>query len=63
MNLTFVTCIADVLDDLPLSVLRSLGDLNYKRFGVTPEPQVRTMLLKGRRPLIFRSTVPYDLTI
>ncbi|KAI0931899.1 hypothetical protein AcW1_000824 [Taiwanofungus camphoratus] len=30
-----------------LANTRSLGDLNYKRFGVTPEPQVRTMLLKG----------------
>lgn len=25
----------------------SLGDLRYKRFGVTPEPEVRTKLLKG----------------
>lgn len=26
---------------------RCLGDLRYKRFGVTPEPEVRTKLLKG----------------
>ncbi|KZT05883.1 protein serine/threonine phosphatase 2C [Laetiporus sulphureus 93-53] len=26
---------------------RSLGDLKYKRFGVTPEPQMRYMLLHG----------------
>ena len=26
----------------------SLGDLKYKRFGVTPEPEVRTKLLHGR---------------
>lgn len=27
--------------------LNSLGDLKYKRFGVTPEPEVRTKLLEG----------------
>jgi protein phosphatase PTC6 len=26
---------------------RSLGDLQYKRFGITPEPDVRTKLLQG----------------
>ena len=26
---------------------RSLGDFKYKRFGVTPEPEVRERLLKG----------------
>ncbi|KAF8647960.1 hypothetical protein AX16_006492 [Volvariella volvacea WC 439] len=30
-----------------LSNTRSLGDLRYKRFGVTPEPEVRTKLLDG----------------
>jgi protein phosphatase PTC6 len=25
----------------------SLGDLRYKKFGVTPEPEVRTKLLEG----------------
>jgi hypothetical protein len=27
-----------------------LGDLQYKKFGVTPEPEVRTKLLKGEYP-------------
>ncbi|KAF9015492.1 phosphatase 2C-like domain-containing protein [Cyathus striatus] len=27
---------------------RCLGDLRYKRFGVTPEPEVRTKLLNGK---------------
>jgi protein phosphatase PTC6 len=26
---------------------RSLGDFKYKRFGITPEPEVRERLLKG----------------
>lgn len=26
----------------------SLGDLRFKKFGVTPEPQVKTKLLEGR---------------
>ncbi|KAF7436656.1 hypothetical protein PC9H_003489 [Pleurotus ostreatus] len=30
-----------------LANTRSLGDLKYKRFGVTPEPEVRTKLLEG----------------
>ncbi|OSX67370.1 hypothetical protein POSPLADRAFT_1176162 [Postia placenta MAD-698-R-SB12] len=30
-----------------LANTRSLGDLQYKRFGVTPEPEVRTKLLDG----------------
>ncbi|PCH33846.1 protein serine/threonine phosphatase 2C [Wolfiporia cocos MD-104 SS10] len=30
-----------------LANTRSLGDLKYKPFGVTPEPDVRTMLLDG----------------
>ncbi|CCL99561.1 uncharacterized protein FIBRA_01579 [Fibroporia radiculosa] len=30
-----------------LANTRSLGDLRYKRFGVTPEPEVRTGLLDG----------------
>ena len=33
--------------DRVLSLLHSLGDLRYKRFGVTPEPEVRTKLLNG----------------
>jgi len=28
---------------------RSLGDLKWKPFGVTPEPTVRTKLLEGTR--------------
>ena len=28
--------------------LHSLGDLKYKPFGVTPEPEVRTKLLNGQ---------------
>ncbi|TFK77211.1 protein serine/threonine phosphatase 2C [Pluteus cervinus] len=31
-----------------LSNTRCLGDLRFKRFGVTPEPEVRTRLLQGR---------------
>lgn len=31
-----------------LSNTRCLGDLRYKKYGVTPEPQVRTKLLEGR---------------
>lgn len=30
-----------------LANTRSLGDLKYKRFGVTPEPEVRSLLLDG----------------
>jgi len=30
-----------------LANTRSLGDLKYKRFGVTPEPEVRNILLDG----------------
>ncbi|KAJ6509421.1 phosphatase 2C-like domain-containing protein [Mycena vitilis] len=30
-----------------LANTRCLGDLRYKKFGVTPEPEVRTKLLKG----------------
>ncbi|KAF9270129.1 protein serine/threonine phosphatase 2C [Marasmius fiardii PR-910] len=30
-----------------LANTRGLGDLQYKKFGVTPEPEVRTKLLKG----------------
>ncbi|EPT03996.1 hypothetical protein FOMPIDRAFT_1022124 [Fomitopsis schrenkii] len=30
-----------------LANTRSLGDLKFKRFGVTPEPEVRTKLLNG----------------
>ncbi|ESK97966.1 hypothetical protein Moror_904 [Moniliophthora roreri MCA 2997] len=30
-----------------LANTRGLGDLNYKKFGVTPEPEVRTKLLTG----------------
>ncbi|EPQ60550.1 protein serine/threonine phosphatase 2C [Gloeophyllum trabeum ATCC 11539] len=30
-----------------LANTRGLGDLKFKRFGVTPEPEVRTKLLKG----------------
>jgi len=33
--------------DRVLNLLHSLGDLRYKRFGVTPEPEVRTKLLNG----------------
>jgi hypothetical protein len=33
-----------------------LGDKKFKPFGVTPEPEVRTKLLKGIRP-------PLDLAI
>jgi len=35
----------------------SLGDLRYKRFGVTPEPEVRTKLLDGM-PTSLLNTVP-----
>ncbi|KAF8973697.1 phosphatase 2C-like domain-containing protein [Flammula alnicola] len=31
-----------------LANTRCLGDLRYKRFGVTPEPEVRTKLLDGK---------------
>jgi len=31
-----------------LSNTRCLGDLRYKKFGVTPEPQVKTKLLEGK---------------
>lgn len=31
-----------------LSNTRCLGDLRYKKFGVTPEPQVRSKLLQGK---------------
>ncbi|KAF8912977.1 phosphatase 2C-like domain-containing protein [Gymnopilus junonius] len=31
-----------------LANTRCLGDLRYKKFGVTPEPEVRTKLLDGR---------------
>ncbi|RDB28370.1 Protein phosphatase 2C 4 [Hypsizygus marmoreus] len=31
-----------------LSNTRCLGDLRFKRFGVTPEPQVQTKLLQGK---------------
>jgi len=30
-----------------LANTRGLGDLQYKKFGVTPEPEVRTKLLEG----------------
>ena len=30
-----------------MCVRSSLGDLRYKKFGVTPEPEVRTKLLNG----------------
>jgi len=30
-----------------LANTRCLGDLRYKKFGVTPEPEVRTKLLEG----------------
>ncbi|KAF7339564.1 Protein phosphatase 2C 4 [Mycena sanguinolenta] len=32
-----------------LANTRCLGDLRYKRFGVTPEPEVRTKLLEGSK--------------
>ena len=31
----------------------SLGDLHWKRFGVTPEPDVRAKLLNGKSPSLF----------
>jgi len=31
-----------------LSNTRCLGDLQYKKFGVTPEPQIQTRLLDGK---------------
>ncbi|KAH9486629.1 Protein phosphatase 2C-like protein 4 [Psilocybe cubensis] len=30
------------------TILQNLGDLNYKKFGITPEPEVRSKLLNGR---------------
>ncbi len=34
-------------------MLYSLGDLRWKKFGVTPEPEVRTKLLNGTCLLLF----------
>ncbi|KIM47896.1 hypothetical protein M413DRAFT_212953 [Hebeloma cylindrosporum] len=31
-----------------LANTRGLGDLRYKRFGITPEPEVRSKLLEGK---------------
>lgn len=35
-------------DAYEITLAVSLGDLRYKRFGVTPEPEVRTKLLDGQ---------------
>lgn len=32
---------------LTTGAVYSLGDLRFKKFGVTPEPEVRTKLLEG----------------
>lgn len=45
-----------------LANTRSLGDLKYKPLGVTPEPEVRTMLLEGKshhRPSSFPALIPF----
>jgi protein phosphatase PTC6 len=31
-----------------LANTRGLGDLRYKRFGITPEPEIRSKLLEGK---------------
>lgn len=33
--------------DYSIKMANSLGDLNFKKFGVTPEPEIRTKLLDG----------------
>lgn len=33
-------------------IILSLGDLTYKKFGVTPEPEVRSKLLNGTNPFL-----------
>ena len=40
---------------------RSLGDFKYKPFGVTPEPEVRSRLLKGTLPPLSRLSSIYFL--
>lgn len=42
-----------------LANTRSLGDLKYKPLGVTPEPDVRTMLLEGAYLGQYRALGPH----
>ncbi len=44
------------LISVPEDRVRSLGDLKYKPFGVTPEPEVRSKLLKGQCIVLFLSS-------
>ena len=36
----------------------SLGDLKYKPFGVTPEPEVRSQLLHGKHQTVLHTSPP-----